>query len=96
MTDSNEFKGKIFYILLSQYQGNGYAVESIKIILKLAFSRLNLNQIIAEIPFHLKDAWKPAERAGMRYMGDFGAINQDFRFLLFVIDKKEYLNQVFY
>ena len=95
-TDSNEFKGKIFYILLSQYQGNGYAVESIKILLKLAFTRLELNQIIAEIPHNLKDVWKPAERAGMRYMGDFRSINQDFRFLLFVIDKKEYLNQVFY
>ena len=45
---------------------------------------------------NFRNAWKPAERAGMRYMGDFGDINQDSRFLLFVIDKKEYLNQVSY
>ena len=95
-TDSKDLKGKIFYILLSHYQGNGFAVESIKILLKLAFSRLNLNQVIAEIPYNFKDAWKPAERAGLRYMGDLGAINKESRFLLFVIDKREYLNQIFY
>jgi len=95
-TDSKNLKGKLFYVLLSQYQGNGYAIESIKILLKLAFSRLNLNQVIAKIPYNFKDAWKPAERAGMRYMGDIGDVDQDSRFLLFVIDKKEYLNQVYY
>ena len=94
--DSKNFKGKVFYVLLSDYKRNGYAIESIKMLLDLAFSRLSLDQVIAEIPYNFRNAWKPVERAGMKYMGDFKTAKQKSRFLLFVIDKKEYLNQVFY
>ena len=94
--DYENSSGKIFYILFPQHKRNGFAIESIRSLTKFAFTELNLKFIKAEIPFKLKGAWKPAERAGMRYMGDFREQDQNSRFLLFKIDKKEYLNQAFY
>ena len=94
--DYENLSGKIFYILFPEHKRNGFAIESIKLLIKFAFTELNLKFIKAEIPFKLKGAWKPAERAGMRYMGDFREKDQNSRFLLFKINKKEYLNQAFY
>ena len=96
ITDFENLSGKLFYILASPYKGYGYAIESIKSLIKFGFTKLNLNLIKAEIPFNLKEAWKPVERAGMAYMGDYQDKNQNTRFLLFIINKKEYLNQAFY
>jgi RimJ/RimL family protein N-acetyltransferase len=94
--DGETSGGKIFYILSPYHKGNGFAIESIKLLLKFAFIDLNLNYVKAEIPSNLKGAWKPVERAGMRYLGDFQVEDQINRFLLFKIDKKEYLNQLYY
>jgi len=94
--DGENSGGKIFYILSPYHKGNGFAIESIKLLLKFAFNDLNLNYVKAEIPFNLKRAWKPVERAGMKYLGDFQVKDPSKRFLLFKIDKKEYLNQLYY
>lgn len=91
-----DLEGKIFYILLSRYFGNGFAIESINLLFKVAFLKQNLNLVFADIPSHLKSAWKPVERAGMRYVGDFQDHNLNSRVLRFKINKKEYLNQRFY
>jgi RimJ/RimL family protein N-acetyltransferase len=95
-TDFENLSGKLFYILTPYHKGYGYAIESIKLLIKYGFTELNLNLIKAEIPVDLKEAWKPVERAGMAYMGDYQGKNQKTRFLLFIIDKKEYLNQALY
>jgi len=94
--DFENLSGKLFYILSLRYKGHGFAIESIKSLIKYGFTELNLNLVKAEIPIDLKEAWKPVERAGMAYMGVYHDKNQGSRFLLFKIDKKEYLNQVFY
>ena len=94
--DFENLSGNLFYILSPRYKGYGFAIESIKSLIKYGFIELNLNLIKAEIPFDAKKAWRPVERAGMAYMGEYQDKNQNSKFLLFIINKKEYLNQAFY
>ena len=70
-TDFENLSGKLFCILSPYYKGYGFAIESIKSLIKYGFKELNFNLIKAEIPVNLKEVWKPVERAGMAYMGDY-------------------------
>ena len=94
--DPIEFKlqAKIFYALLSNFWSNGYGYETIKRLVKFAFSELSLNKITAHINNGNARGWKVVERAGLKYMGQINVNNN--KLMLFSINKKEYLNQNWY
>ncbi len=89
-----KLRAEIFYALLSDFWGNGYGYEAINCLMKFAFSELSLNEITAHINNGNTRGWKVVERAGLKYMGQINVNNNDV--MLFLINKKEYLNQNWY
>ncbi len=57
---------EIGYTFNKAYQGNGYASESIKGMMKYAFSTLSVRRIFAEIDTRNSKSIKLVERVGMR------------------------------
>ncbi|MHA1671786.1 MAG: GNAT family N-acetyltransferase [Promethearchaeota archaeon] len=92
--NKNKLQGNIFYVLLSNFWGNGYGYEAIKQIINFAFSELSLNDITAHIKNGNTRAWRVVERVGLKYMGQTNVDNN--KVMLFVINKKEFLNQNWY
>lgn len=90
----NKPQAHLFYALLSNFWGNGYAYEAINLLIKFAFSELLLDQISAYFDNSNNNAWKVVERSGLKYLGQFKINNSNM--MLFSINKKEYLNQNWY
>ena len=90
----DESQAKLFYALLSNFCGNGYGLEAIKELINFAFLELSLNKISAHFNNTDTNAWKVAERAGLKYMGQDQVNNKNI--MVFSINKKEFLNQKWY
>ena len=90
----DRLQAKLFYALLSNFWGNGYGYEAIKRLINFAFLELSLNKITAHFSNTGTNAWKVAERAGLKYMGQAQVSNK--KVMLFSINKKEFLNQKWY
>jgi [ribosomal protein S5]-alanine N-acetyltransferase len=86
--------GNVYYALLSQYWGNGYAIEAMKTLFKYAFIKLELQKIVAYIQPENTRAWKVAERSGMKYMGQI--IHQKHKFMLFNFTKRDFKAKIYY
>lgn len=86
--------GNVYYVLLSQYWGSGYAIEAMKTLFKYAFNKLKLQKIIAYIQPENTRAWKVAERSGMKYMGQ--VLHQKNKFMLFSFTKREFKAKIYY
>ena len=84
-----------YYFLRPEYWGNGYAIESLRIIIEYAFSELELDKIVAYIDQGNIRGWKVAERSGMKYMGNIirKDTNLKKKSMFFLIDKNDYYNQ---
>jgi ribosomal-protein-alanine N-acetyltransferase len=85
-----------YYFLRLEYWRNGYAIESLRRILKYAFSELEIDKIIAYIDQGNTRGWKVAERSGMKYMGTI--LHKDTNLnkknsMFFLINKNDYCNQ---
>lgn len=94
LLEEPKFTAEVFYALLSQYQGSGYAIESLKTLFKYAFKDLDLRKIIAHIRPGNTRAWKVAERSGMKYMGQIS--DNDQKYMVFTFNKKEFKAKIYY
>ena len=58
-----------FYALNPRYWGNGYAIEAVKALIRLAFETLDVSSMHVFIDRRNERGWKVAERVGMMYVG---------------------------
>ncbi len=79
-----------FYYLLPKYRGHGFAIEAMKKLIQYSFEELNIARIIAFINPVNSKAWKVAERAGMKYMGQVLIKNIPSKVMHFSIEKAEF------
>ncbi|MFX0059019.1 MAG: GNAT family N-acetyltransferase [Candidatus Hodarchaeota archaeon] len=86
---------KCIYGLLPQYWDNGYMIETLKKLFEYGFSIWNLTRIVAYVPNRNTRAWKVAERAGMKYLGDI-QYKKTKRAMYFTIDRTEFYKQTLY
>ncbi len=82
-----------YYELLPQYTGNGYAIEAMKKVFAHVFTNHKFTKIVAYVEQGNSKGWKVAERSGLKYMGDIVRKDATEKFLYFLIDKKDYINQ---
>jgi RimJ/RimL family protein N-acetyltransferase len=82
--------------LNTQYRRNGYAIEAMKKIIEFAFNVLKLSKLYAYIHSTNQNAWKVAERTGMMYMGDLINETTNRKIMVFLIEKRDFVNQIFY
>ena len=82
-----------YYKLLTQYTGNGYAIEAMKKIFGYIFGNLQFEKIVAYIDQGNARGWRVAERSGMKYMGDSVRNGATSRSMYFLITKSDYFNQ---
>ena len=81
------------YALLSEFRGNGFAIEAMLKLIEYAFNMLEIPHIIAYIHPENSKGWKVAERIGMKYMGQIKHKCFVHKTMLFTLDKKEYMIQ---
>ncbi|NVM43868.1 MAG: GNAT family N-acetyltransferase [Candidatus Lokiarchaeota archaeon] len=86
-------KLECYYALFSQYTGNGYAIEALKIVFEYLFKNHNIASILAYVEPGNTRGWKVAERAGMKYMGDIFHVGKNSKLMYFLINKRDYINQ---
>jgi len=67
--EENSSDTQIFYALLPQYQGNGYATEAARKLLEYAFVELDLDRIVASIAAENLSSIRVAERLKMIFDG---------------------------
>lgn len=60
---------EIGYVFNKNYWGKGYATESLKAIIKFAFSNLSARRIVAMCDPQNTNSWRLLERVGMRREG---------------------------
>jgi RimJ/RimL family protein N-acetyltransferase len=58
--------GEIGYVLHPDHQGNGYATEACRVLLRLGFEELGLHRIVARCDARNTASWRVMERLGMR------------------------------
>ena len=85
-----------YYELLSQYTGNGYAIEAMKRIFGYVFGNLQFEKIVAYVDQGNTRGWKVAERSGMKYMGDIIRKDATTKSMYFSIKQSDYFNQFQY
>ena len=85
-----------YYELLTQYTGNGYAIEAMKKIFGYVFGNLQFEKIVAHMVQGNDRGWKVAERSGMKYMGDVIREGATAKSMYFSISKSDYFNQLQY
>ena len=87
---------KCFYALLPFNRGYGFAIEAMLKLFDYAFEVLTLPKIVAYIHPNNSNAWKVAERIGMKYMGQKRYKNFTPHAMLFSIEQEEYKAQHLY
>jgi ribosomal-protein-alanine N-acetyltransferase len=92
----NTNNANCYYFLNTQYRRNGYAIEAMKKIIEFAFNVLKLSKLYAYIHSTNQNAWKVAERTGMMYMGDLINETTNRKIMVFLIEKRDFVNQIFY
>ncbi|MHA2008381.1 MAG: GNAT family N-acetyltransferase [Promethearchaeota archaeon] len=79
-----------FYALLPLNRSYGFAIEAMLKLFEYAFEVLTVPKIVIYIHPNSSDAWKVAERIGMKYLGQLKRENFIPHAMLFSIDKEEY------
>ncbi|MBQ1258344.1 MAG: GNAT family N-acetyltransferase [Clostridia bacterium] len=69
MIDSIARKAEMAIVLMKDQQGKGYALESVKLLLRYAFENLNLNRVFLKCAAKNTRAVKLYERAGFKHEG---------------------------
>ena len=92
----NDLNAVCFYFLFSEYRGNGYAIEAVKLMVEFVFNTLKLDEIRAYIEKDNNRGWKVAERAGMMYMGEYSHKKYKTRLMLFKISNTDFERQIYY
>lgn len=97
-SDKNYGSYEIGYTFNRNYQGKGYACESIIGMMKYAFTTLGVRRIFAEIDKRNQKSIRLVERAGMRKEAEHkelfprkGEIDVYNDFLIYAILKKEFM-----
>ena len=62
---------EVGYVLNKAYWGNGYALQALQLLLKLAFDKLALHRVIASCNAVNKQSERVMQKAGMRKEGHF-------------------------
>jgi len=83
-----------YYALFPEFQGNGYAIEALRLLFDYAFNSLNLTRIKADVPDGNIRAWKVAERSGMTYYGNIKNESYSKQIMVFSITRDNFKNQV--
>lgn len=82
-----------FFALLPEYRGGGYAIEAMKLLFDYAFEELGVVKIMALVESRNPNAWRAAERSGMKYTGQIEHDIISPSPMYFSITKHEYDNQ---
>ena len=85
---------RCYYALLPEFQGNGYAIEALRLLFDYAFNSLNLTRIKADVPDGNIRAWKVAERSGMTYYGNIKNKSYSKQIMVFSITRDNFKNQI--
>jgi ribosomal-protein-alanine N-acetyltransferase len=90
------FKGRpvngsceIGYSLLPSFQGNGYATEASRELIRWAFSHRDVEQVTSETLRDLLDSIRVMEKCGMRFIGD-GNPEAGQRTVRYAVDRAEF------
>ena len=82
------------YSLFPDYIGNGYAIEALRKVFEYIFANYDIIKILAFVEQGNTRGWKVAERSGMMYMGDILHEGQDSKVMYFLLNKRDYINQM--
>jgi len=69
--DSNRGSWEIGYIILPEYQGNGYCISSVKLLLQFAFEELRAHKVVGMCNSENLSSAAVMEKAGMSKQGVF-------------------------
>src|SRR3954470_6504529 len=81
---------EIGYSLLPSFQGNGYATEASRELIRWAFSHRDVERVTSETLPDLLDSIRVMEKCGMRFIGD-GNPEEGQRTVRYAMDRAEFL-----
>jgi len=83
-----------YYALFPRFTGNGYAIEALRKVFEYLFANHEFMKILAYVEQGNTRGWKAAERSGMKYMGDIIRVDTNSKVMYYLINKRDYENQL--